>query len=89
MTVSPLNIILGLTPFRDSRFGQRARRLYWRVLPKNPEVINDYAFCAIHVEAVIGKQIIQAYYRLLQTAPPQILLSPWGHLILVRTPTLS
>ncbi|KAF8057066.1 tannase and feruloyl esterase [Lyophyllum atratum] len=28
----------------------------------NPEVINDYAFRAIHVEAVIGKQIVQAYY---------------------------
>ncbi|KAJ6556048.1 tannase and feruloyl esterase [Mycena capillaripes] len=28
----------------------------------HPEVINDFAFRAIHVEAVIGKQIVQAYY---------------------------
>ncbi|KAF5374438.1 hypothetical protein D9615_009044 [Tricholomella constricta] len=27
-----------------------------------PEVINDFAFRAIHVEAVIGKQIVEAYY---------------------------
>ncbi|KAJ7637233.1 tannase and feruloyl esterase [Mycena polygramma] len=27
-----------------------------------PEVINDFAFRAIHVEAVIGKQIVAAYY---------------------------
>ncbi|KAJ7151197.1 tannase and feruloyl esterase [Mycena filopes] len=27
-----------------------------------PEVINDFAFRAIHVEAVIGKQITRAYY---------------------------
>ncbi|KAF8072292.1 tannase and feruloyl esterase [Lyophyllum atratum] len=29
----------------------------------HPEVINDFAFRAIHVEAVIGKQIVRAYYR--------------------------
>ena len=28
----------------------------------NPEVINDFAFRAIHVEAVLGKQIVDAYY---------------------------
>ncbi|KAF8199429.1 tannase and feruloyl esterase-domain-containing protein [Mycena galopus ATCC 62051] len=28
----------------------------------HPEVIDDYAFRAIHVEAVIGKQLVQAYY---------------------------
>ncbi|KAJ7135898.1 tannase and feruloyl esterase [Mycena epipterygia] len=28
----------------------------------NPEVINDFAFRSIHVEAVIGKQIVEAYY---------------------------
>ncbi|KAJ7727779.1 tannase and feruloyl esterase [Mycena metata] len=28
----------------------------------NPEVINDFAFRAIHVETVIGKQITEAYY---------------------------
>lgn len=28
-----------------------------------PEVINDFAFRAIHVEAVIGKQIVKAYYK--------------------------
>ncbi|KAJ7152646.1 tannase and feruloyl esterase [Mycena crocata] len=28
----------------------------------NPEVINDFAFRSIHVEAVVGKQIIEAYY---------------------------
>ncbi|KAJ7503643.1 tannase and feruloyl esterase [Mycena galericulata] len=28
----------------------------------HPEVINDFAFRAIHVGAVIGKQIVQAYY---------------------------
>ena len=28
----------------------------------NPEVINDFAFRAIHVEVVLGKQIIDAYY---------------------------
>ncbi|KAF7323975.1 Carboxylic ester hydrolase [Mycena kentingensis (nom. inval.)] len=27
-----------------------------------PEVINDFAFRSIHVEAVIGKQIVEAYY---------------------------
>ncbi|KAK7019091.1 tannase and feruloyl esterase-domain-containing protein [Favolaschia claudopus] len=28
----------------------------------HPEVINDFAYRAIHVEAVIGKQIVEAYY---------------------------
>ncbi|KAF8142905.1 tannase and feruloyl esterase [Mycena galopus ATCC 62051] len=28
----------------------------------HPEVIDDFAFRAIHVEAVIGKQLVQAYY---------------------------
>ncbi|KAG6853873.1 hypothetical protein C0991_000480 [Blastosporella zonata] len=28
----------------------------------NPEVINDFAFRAIHVQTVIGKQIAEAYY---------------------------
>ncbi|KAJ7742352.1 tannase and feruloyl esterase [Mycena maculata] len=28
----------------------------------HPEVINDFAFRAVHVKAVIGKQIVQAYY---------------------------
>ncbi|KAJ7493764.1 tannase and feruloyl esterase [Mycena latifolia] len=28
----------------------------------HPEVINDFAFRAVHVEAVIGKQLVQAYY---------------------------
>ncbi|KAJ7049406.1 hypothetical protein C8F01DRAFT_1265482 [Mycena amicta] len=28
----------------------------------HPEVINDFAFRAIHVEAVIGKQLVAAYY---------------------------
>ncbi|KAH0581486.1 hypothetical protein H2248_011202 [Termitomyces sp. 'cryptogamus'] len=28
----------------------------------HPEVLNDFAFRAIHVEAVIGKQIVEAYY---------------------------
>ncbi|KAJ7336236.1 tannase and feruloyl esterase [Mycena albidolilacea] len=28
----------------------------------HPEVINDFAFRAIHVEAVVGKQIVEAYY---------------------------
>jgi Tannase and feruloyl esterase len=28
----------------------------------NPEVINDFAFRAVHVEAVLGKQIVEAYY---------------------------
>ncbi|KAJ7059797.1 tannase and feruloyl esterase [Mycena amicta] len=28
-----------------------------------PEVINDFAFRAIHVEAVIGKQLVEAYYQ--------------------------
>ncbi|KAF8057399.1 tannase and feruloyl esterase [Lyophyllum atratum] len=32
------------------------------VFLNHPEVINDFAFRAIHVEAVIGKQIVQAYY---------------------------
>jgi len=29
----------------------------------HPEVINDFAFRAIHVEAVLGKQIVEAYYN--------------------------
>ncbi len=28
----------------------------------NPEVHNDYAYRAIHIEAVVGKQIVEAYY---------------------------
>ncbi|KAJ7112953.1 tannase and feruloyl esterase [Mycena epipterygia] len=28
----------------------------------SPEVLNDFAFRSIHVEAVIGKQIVEAYY---------------------------
>ncbi|KAJ7305464.1 tannase and feruloyl esterase [Mycena albidolilacea] len=28
----------------------------------NPEIINDFAFRALHVEVVIGKQIVQRYY---------------------------
>jgi len=28
----------------------------------HPEVINDFAFRAIHVEAVLGKEIVKAYY---------------------------
>ncbi|KAF8153585.1 tannase and feruloyl esterase [Mycena galopus ATCC 62051] len=28
----------------------------------HPDVINDFAFRAVHVEAVIGKQIVEAYY---------------------------
>jgi feruloyl esterase len=28
----------------------------------HPEVINDFAFRAVHVEAVVGKQIVQTYY---------------------------
>ncbi|KAJ6556128.1 tannase and feruloyl esterase [Mycena capillaripes] len=28
----------------------------------HPEIINDFAFRAVHVEAVIGKQIVHAYY---------------------------
>ncbi|KAG6915591.1 hypothetical protein DXG01_010827 [Tephrocybe rancida] len=31
-------------------------------LLNHPEVINDFAFRAIHVEAVIGKQLVEAYY---------------------------
>ncbi|KAJ6492482.1 tannase and feruloyl esterase [Mycena vitilis] len=31
-------------------------------LLNHPEVINDYAFRATHIEAVIGKEIIAAYY---------------------------
>ncbi|KAJ7152596.1 tannase and feruloyl esterase [Mycena crocata] len=36
----------------------------WGGLPflGHPEVINDFAFRSIHVEAVIGKQIVEAYY---------------------------
>jgi len=33
-----------------------------RVFLNNPEVIYDFAFRAIHVEAVIGKQIVEGYY---------------------------
>jgi feruloyl esterase len=29
----------------------------------HPEVMNDFAFRAIHVEAVLGKQIVEAYYN--------------------------
>ncbi|KAJ6493010.1 tannase and feruloyl esterase [Mycena sanguinolenta] len=29
----------------------------------NPEVLNDFTFRSIHVEAVIGKQIVEAYYE--------------------------
>jgi len=29
----------------------------------HPEVINDFAFRAIHVEAVLGKKIVEAYYK--------------------------
>ncbi|KNZ71379.1 putative feruloyl esterase B [Termitomyces sp. J132] len=32
------------------------------VFLNHPEVLNDFAFRAIHVEAVIGKQIVEAYY---------------------------
>ncbi|KAJ6624184.1 tannase and feruloyl esterase [Mycena sp. CBHHK59/15] len=32
------------------------------VFLNHPEVINDFAWRAIHVEAVIGKQIVDAYY---------------------------
>ncbi|KAF8510909.1 tannase and feruloyl esterase [Gautieria morchelliformis] len=28
----------------------------------SPEIINDFAFRAVHVEAVLGKQIVDAYY---------------------------
>ncbi|KAF7344213.1 Carboxylic ester hydrolase [Mycena venus] len=28
----------------------------------HPEIINDFAFRAVHVEAVIGKEIVRAYY---------------------------
>jgi feruloyl esterase len=28
----------------------------------HPEIVNDFAFRAIHVEAVVGKQIVEAYY---------------------------
>ncbi|KAJ7336239.1 tannase and feruloyl esterase [Mycena albidolilacea] len=28
----------------------------------HPEVLNDFAFRSIHVEAVVGKQIVEAYY---------------------------
>ncbi|KAJ6592204.1 tannase and feruloyl esterase [Mycena vulgaris] len=33
----------------------------------NPEVINDFAFRSIHVEAVVGKQIVETYYGQPQT----------------------
>lgn len=29
----------------------------------HPEVINDFAYRSIHVEAVIGKQLVEAYYK--------------------------
>ncbi|KAJ7819986.1 tannase and feruloyl esterase [Mycena olivaceomarginata] len=29
---------------------------------QKPEVLNDFSFRAIHVEAVVGKQIVEAYY---------------------------
>ncbi|KAG6835609.1 hypothetical protein H0H93_016535 [Arthromyces matolae] len=29
----------------------------------NPEVINDFAFRAVHVQTIIGKQIVEAYYN--------------------------
>ncbi|KAF7289867.1 Carboxylic ester hydrolase [Mycena indigotica] len=29
----------------------------------NPEAINDFAFRAIHIEAVVGKQIVEEYYK--------------------------
>jgi hypothetical protein len=29
----------------------------------NPEVINDFAFRAVHVGAEIGKQIVEKYYN--------------------------
>lgn len=29
----------------------------------HPEVINDFAHRAIHVEAIVGKQIVEAYYK--------------------------
>lgn len=32
------------------------------VFLNHPEVLNDFAFRAIHVEAVIGKQIVEAFY---------------------------
>ncbi|KAG6889897.1 hypothetical protein C0992_003690 [Termitomyces sp. T32_za158] len=32
------------------------------VFLNHPEVLDDFAFRAIHVEAVIGKQIVEAYY---------------------------
>ena len=32
------------------------------VFLNHPEVINDFAFRAVHVEAVIGKQIVEKYY---------------------------
>ncbi|KNZ74678.1 putative feruloyl esterase B-2 [Termitomyces sp. J132] len=32
------------------------------VFLNHPEVLNDFAFRAIHVEVVIGKQIVEAYY---------------------------
>ncbi|KAF7297491.1 Carboxylic ester hydrolase [Mycena indigotica] len=32
------------------------------VFLNHPEVINDFAFRAVHTEAVIGKQLVQAYY---------------------------
>lgn len=29
----------------------------------NTEVINDFAYRSIHTEAIIGKQIVEAYYQ--------------------------
>jgi len=40
---------------------------YADVFLNNPEVINDLAFRAIHVEAMIGKQIVEAYYDMPHT----------------------
>ncbi|KAJ7753494.1 tannase and feruloyl esterase [Mycena metata] len=34
---------------------------------QNPEVLNDFSFRSIHVEAVVGKQIVEAYYGHPQT----------------------
>jgi len=33
-----------------------------RPLLNHPEVINDFSFRAVHVEAVLGKEIVNAYY---------------------------
>ncbi|KAG6827381.1 hypothetical protein H0H92_012037 [Tricholoma furcatifolium] len=34
-----------------------------RVFLNNSEVIKDFAYRAVHVEAVVGKQIVEAYYK--------------------------